>query len=673
MGKKKWCWVLGVLGIAGIAATCWVHYGAPEVSVGQQVDSGVPPVASSSVHQMAGVEASPIEAQREPAPESGGSLSVSGTLEGGAPAAGRSLFLGFSGDGYLGRSGVIKLDDRGHGELRRLVPGDYRVYSVFSENVGWADARVEPGKTTHVDVVIAVEGLVRGRVVDDAGEPIAGARVVGINRNDPVRTEEFFSVTDAVGAFEVAVGASPCFLFALAGGYSESALVELGTTDSLNRPVELVCSRGGAILNVKLYSHGGASIDGAVIVVLRKMQTGLHVEVRKQVVAKEEAQNRVLGLWPGEYIVRAMGHGFIGTESRSLHLDRGGDELVVLEALPGVAVSGSVCDRMGTRIAGATIASCNQDWDGLSCKSDANGSFRLLRVSPGMHVVHAHHADTGKGRKEIGVGTLALGGVEICLDDVASMVGVVVDEGGLAISGVSVRGVAQGQKSVGFACQTDSAGRFSLASMPERGLSSLWVYHEDYDQKMLMRGELEQAALRIVLVRREEREQAITGTVVDELGNPIAGVVAWAMRVNGKDGTSSTTREDGQFEIVARLGQYKVSVLEKEYVRPEMVTVDLGLGSHADIGRLVLTKGAKVVVRFSGVAPVEDLPGAGYWRLSDLGGRTVCCLQRVGALYESQQLANGGYSLERRSGKQWVFVRSITIGSGVDVEVVLPN
>ena len=63
-------------------------------------------------------------------------------------------------------------------ELDRVEPGDYTVSVSSSDGNASASVHVDPGRTAHVDLVLAANAIVTGRVVDAAGKPVGGVPVV---------------------------------------------------------------------------------------------------------------------------------------------------------------------------------------------------------------------------------------------------------------------------------------------------------------------------------------------------------------------------------------------------------------------------------------------------------------------------------------------------------------
>jgi uncharacterized GH25 family protein len=108
--------------------------------------------------------------------------------------------------GTSGTRGVIDLHDLRTGTFALRVSGpDFLM-------TGKKDVRVEPGKTTDIGTLTVERGrIVRGRVVDGAGHPVPGARVMlghiavygGLGRFDAPYYDHQGAVTDASGTFSI--------------------------------------------------------------------------------------------------------------------------------------------------------------------------------------------------------------------------------------------------------------------------------------------------------------------------------------------------------------------------------------------------------------------------------------------------------------------------------------
>lgn len=154
--------------------------------------------------------------------------------------------------GSLRRSRV--LDDAGQYTLERLDPGTYTVSVRGGGGTGSVSITIEPGQTATADLALEALATVKGKVVDEAGEPIVGAMVMigeGGGEDGSISIEQHGEgeglVTAEDGTFETQCGAGSRVLLVL-GGKSPQPIVmkifvaepgqdvDLGTLEKGNMP-----------------------------------------------------------------------------------------------------------------------------------------------------------------------------------------------------------------------------------------------------------------------------------------------------------------------------------------------------------------------------------------------------------------------------------------------------
>jgi hypothetical protein len=103
-----------------------------------------------------------------------GITAIAGTVRGptGAPAVYTISLAGPT----LASRGFANAD--GSFELDRIDPGDYKVSAQSADGNAEASVHVDPGQTANVALVLAANAVVVGKVVDKAGNPVAGVPVV---------------------------------------------------------------------------------------------------------------------------------------------------------------------------------------------------------------------------------------------------------------------------------------------------------------------------------------------------------------------------------------------------------------------------------------------------------------------------------------------------------------
>ncbi|MEM7160494.1 MAG: carboxypeptidase regulatory-like domain-containing protein [Myxococcota bacterium] len=121
-------------------------------------------------------------------------------------------------------------DSAGHFELERLDPGTYQLVVTAPDGSGRAEVTVGAGESVTKDVVLEHKLTVRGRIVDEAGQPVPGAMIlVGEGAAGQVSIEQTGDeaplVTDEDGRFELNCAAGPRALVALSPGSPKPLVV----------------------------------------------------------------------------------------------------------------------------------------------------------------------------------------------------------------------------------------------------------------------------------------------------------------------------------------------------------------------------------------------------------------------------------------------------------------
>ena len=141
-------------------------------------------------------------------------LAPLGTVQGEVTLDGQPLQqFGVRVQGPTSRGTQVR-DAGGHFEIGRLDPGTYELVVTAPEGSGRAEITVGPGETVTRDVSLEHTLTVTGRILDEEGQPIAGAMILlGEGAQGQVSIErsgdDEANVTDEEGRFEVSCAAGP--------------------------------------------------------------------------------------------------------------------------------------------------------------------------------------------------------------------------------------------------------------------------------------------------------------------------------------------------------------------------------------------------------------------------------------------------------------------------------
>jgi len=166
----------------------------------------------------------------------------------------------------LGSTRVALADASGRFVVDDLIPGRYRVEVAHAglEPLRTDEFVVAPGERRDLGTLSLRLGFpVEGRVVDDNGSPIEGARVLigGSAAGEPA--PGFYALTDSGGRFSIAVPAGSYQLTAGASGHGPGrAAVEIGGS-APTAPVEIRLARAEAVLEGLVRDAGGRPLARA--------------------------------------------------------------------------------------------------------------------------------------------------------------------------------------------------------------------------------------------------------------------------------------------------------------------------------------------------------------------------------------------------------------------------
>ncbi len=549
-----------------------------EAEIARAIDLTRPPALAGTVRDADGrpiagarVVALDVSAWRQPFVESG-----SGIWDARAHTRDRTSALGELHAAYRKRGAEFAHAESGtDGSFRfaRLSAGEYRVLAGHPEHLSSVDTTVfvRADEGTECEIVLAPGNSIRGRVVNDAGEPLDNVRVTARASSErAVRGGariELLAKEWVRGEFLVAsssertrrdgrftIGALPLDRFDLTLSRPDFAETRRYDVVAGTQDLEIVLERGLEVTG-RVLDERGDPIPGAVVFLSpvpaereRPIAIGepIHPVVvgvpdaslpaRLESPADEFARFQFRNLLPGDYQLSAN-HPSHPTWEARVALENESVE-VEIQLEPSLAISGTVYAPDGRRVAGARVwiekdvRGGIMSWGGrdftpvalVECEAEENGDFELTGIPAGVYRLRAgseDFAETVLPRVPAGAA-----GVDIRLEKGATIRGIVVDEdldtpivGALVEVGI---GVAF-NRHPGKVATTDQAGRFEIPGVPRRSVY-LRASHDEYPElpeRIRIRPGYTEREIEI----RLRRPDTIRGIVVDEEGNPVARAV----------------------------------------------------------------------------------------------------------------------------------------------------
>jgi protocatechuate 3,4-dioxygenase beta subunit len=486
------------------------------------------------------------------------------------------------------------------------------------------------------DIQVPPASGTSGRVVDEAGKPVAGARIL------VVASETGFD-GDSRYIGEGRTGADGAFAVPDAPEGTRVVLVRAAGFVPVTR-VQIE-----ARSDEKISLQRGGTVKGAVLDVSGKPAAGVIVTA-EEVAAQTDAQGnfRMAGVSAGAHRLQALWKEDFAAQKDSVRVKKGEETEASLKLRLGSAIPGTVVEE-GTRkpVAGVRISAyASTGFGGFArrraermARTDARGRFRLPGLAPARYAVQA--AKEGYLSAQV-AGVNASGQsvppTNLALRKAASISGKVTDEKGQPVAGARVRitremGMrrllrgAAGNPAALFGGQgvlTVADGTFRLRGLePERNLS-VEAARSGYAtaRKPGVSVKAGDAIKDVVLVVRRGLEAR--GKVVDAQGQPVAGAQLRAihkedglmggarvqMRLMGmdRDKPDAVTGNDGAFLLKGlEVGQYTLAIAREGFARKTVPSLEVKATGENVWPPVTLVAGAPIagLVRDSAGGPIS--------------------------------------------------------------------
>lgn len=482
--------------------------------------------------------------------------SVSGRLldSGGKPVAGaRVQWVSYRTDDELTLDMSAGVEPRGLGEVATAADGSFRV-ALEKSNVAVGLRVFPPGapslrfrgpfdstEDVSLEDLHASPGVrLSGRVVDEEGKPVSGARVRAagteiLSDQESMVLSEVKTAADGTFSMEDAPGGIRSIL-ARAPGFVQASIFQLEPKADVN----VTLKRGGAIRGVVLDASGKPAA-GALV-----------VSESEGVESDAEGAFRITGIEPGVRSLQAVWKEDFAARRDNLRVRRGQEVEAPLRLVRAAAIAGTVIDESSRKpIAGARLAASSGGMafgrrrTERSVRADAKGKFRLNGLAARSYAVTASREGyLSSSINGISASTAAPGTVNLALAKAASVAGKVIDEKGSPVSGATVRFASEGgMRSLlrrgpaafagGQGAQTALDGSFRLRNLSAGRNLTLEAGKAGYTEGRrpgvtLKTGE---ALAGVSLTLKKGLEAR--GRVVDSQGKPVPGA---EIRVTARDG-----------------------------------------------------------------------------------------------------------------------------------------
>lgn len=521
--------MLAVLAVAIGALMTWILFGRGDGPVSPAVE------AETGTESQVSVPAEPIQSTANPVREAvraergdlHGSLAVAVQYDDGTIAVDVGLSLQAPGSEVRVGLQRARTDAQGNCVFLRVVPGTWWLRSDLAGVGPTSRVVVDAGETTHHRLVLPVQLRIRGHVLDQAGIPIAGARIILAPPSTHGHDACEVAVTNLVGAFALVSGMNPSMIGARAAGHTPSPLqlVE-GQTGSFVDGVVLRLSNRAGELHGQVRGPGGQLIEAATVRVgdgrmdAIRPTDGTAPPVPTQVESDESGAYVADGIAPGSHAVVVRKLGFATWRGRC-EIEVGQTTTLDVQLLEGGRVSGVVRIPGGQPISDATVTNGGiGDLAFTKVVTQADGKYGFDDLEPGECMITAVHREYGQTFVKV----QCEDGKEV-VQDIELQPGIVVHGRVLSMDGkptfAHVSAFQQEPKPWGWdAWARRSDGRFWIAGAPA-GLVHMLVTGPSIVDREFRRIDPTQGEVVLHVEVKPEPTAMIRGTVLDPDGKPV--------------------------------------------------------------------------------------------------------------------------------------------------------
>lgn len=465
-------------------------------------------------------------------------------------------------------------------ELRR---GAYVLAAVHRDLRAAASVEME-AKGDPPAVVLALEraAVVSGHVRDAQGKPVEGATVsIGVGPDwaqAHTSDEGEYRIVATVGQKQG--------LWAMREGFAR-----------YHRAVAIAA--GEQVIDVEL--HAEALLEGAAVDAVTRSavpNTMVWASDGDGVVARATSNGeggwRLTGLVPGRYQVWSRHSDYVDTQTE-FSAPRTG---ILLALDPGLSVNGIVVDESGVGVQAEVSVVPKSGFAYRSVWAMTNGEFTVRGVAPGAYEFEATAG--GRSGKQSAAVPLERGeDIRIVLAEQLTISGVVVDEQGLPLKGVSVMGTAATTSDLASSKPTGVDGKFEIAT-DTPGEYELAVVQGDEPPDLDNRVKARTGQTGVKVTARGSR--SMKGRVVNARREPIP-----LFKVDQEEVESAS----GRFSVPLKSWVNSVRVVADGYL-PVEKAVERG-PKVVDLGDIVLGEGRQARLKITSKATGQPVPGAEIW------------------------------------------------------------
>lgn len=423
-------------------------------------------------------------------------------------------------------------------------------------SIGWNDIEVSHSDYADAIIELYIESSaideritvqlrrgfsVSGRVVDESGKGIPGARIFDVTEEPSHRVREIAS-TDRSGAFESTLQHGLHTLVASDGNHIPGVVSKVWIDDNTAN-LTIAMSRGG-MLQGRVTSDNGASVSQATVRA-ELVSDGGRLPALWRALTTEEGEFELGGLPPGSYIVRAESQRGASLLTDVEVLAEGEVTRVELTLPPSAPVVGIVVDDRGAPVGGVLVTATSASRLPISASTltGDDGRFSIVGIPSDEYAFHVcsrsserrRHTETLQGSS---------GDVVLILPRTGALVGRIKLTNGLLSSGFYLELDGEAGNEEWVSKMHFEGERFELNDIYP-GMYKIHVLGDEFSRSAVENVLVRPAMVTDVGAIPVEIGSKISGTVADLQGSPVAGaIVTLGDRAHTGGRFDRTTRAD---------------------------------------------------------------------------------------------------------------------------------
>jgi RNA polymerase sigma-70 factor (ECF subfamily) len=555
------------------------------------------------------------------------------------------------------------------------------------------------GETRTLELVVPTGNDVVGRVVTEAGTPVAGAELWIEDLFERLPDPWPAGRSAADGSFRLRGLSGRQRIVARSADHVTTSSVktyELQPDANDLRTAELVLSEGGEPVTGRVLAPDGSGVADAIVWIGSSSHNspttanGKLVESPGSAWARTDATGSFVS--PSSFPegldeLTVLAPGFAGWRGE-FEVVAGTPATIEVRLPPAATITGTVHDGQGAPVAGARITAKSTAGDSISMRggkttyieslllpelratTDASGAFELGWTSGKSYALEAQVP----GRPELGLARASFEPAEnvaldLQLDPDPRITGRVVDASGRGLAGWFVQAVPDPLPGEIRDVHTDSAGAFAFYGI-EAGAYRIVAMASNKGlqptvEKAVHAGDV---GLELVLTGPSAFDAGARVQVSEADGRPVTDVRVLAQSLRGYSVLLPRDARTGRFEYVSmEPGRYRLKAMRNQRVLALSAEIELASGTTTDCGVLTIPVPGALTVRVTGVeegiaSPRLERPGFGIVALVERDG------EKDGA-YVATDLAPGSWWLRVSSFELFAPDREIEILSGESSEI----